>query len=185
MSDYTLRTTQEGTTTLALTSDHVSDGDVELLSAWLATKTATTVDLEPPVVICDGRLGEEVGYAKFDDAVVEVEFTEEDGKLGIVFGDRWPYVQKIQDGTPGARIAELVADCKLLTINGAPVDGIPLKQAVPLVQERPLKLVFAKQREREPAEPARVSMADFMAWLALSEEQREELPKFIHNVSEL
>ena len=94
-------------------------------------------------------------------------------------------MKKIQDGTPGARIAELVADCKLLTINGAPVDGIPLKQAVPLVQERPLKLVFAKQREREPAEPARVSMADFMAWLALSEEQREELPKFIHNVSEL
>ena len=121
----------------------------------------------------------------WQDLLIEAEFTDEDGKLGVVFGDRWPYVKKIQDGTPGARIAELVADCKLLTINGAPVDGIPLKQAVPLVQERPLKLVFAKQREREPAEPARVSMADFMAWLALSEEQREELPKFIHNVSEL
>ena len=60
-------------------------------------------------------------------------------------------MKKIQDGTPGARIAELVADCKLLTINGAPVDDIPFKHAGPLVQERPLKLVFAKQRK--PAEP--------------------------------
>ena len=59
-------------------------------------------------------------------------------------------MKKISAGTPGERIAELQVGCTLLTINGSPVDDISFAQAGPLVQERPLKLIFAKQRT--PAE---------------------------------
>ena len=78
--------------------------------------------------------------------MIVAEFTVADGKLGIVFGDRWPVVKKVDTGSAGARVAGLQAGCKLLTIGGMPVDNIPFTQAKALIAGRPLTLVFARQR---------------------------------------
>jgi hypothetical protein len=91
----------------------------------------------------------------WQDLLVEASFTHDDGKLGIVFGDQWPLVKRIDPGTPGARVEGLAVNCKLLEINSKPVDGVSFKQAGALVKARPLRLVFARAREEQEEEEER------------------------------
>ena len=67
-----------------------------------------------------------------------------EGKLGLVYGDRWPYISSIRPGSPGAQVENLTEGCRLLSINGMGVDGIPYKDTAPLVRSRPVQLIFAR-----------------------------------------
>ena len=85
-------------------------------------------------------------------------------KSGIIFGDDWPYVKKIQAGTPAQEIAGLQAGCKLLRIESAlSADGgdavvegeavlMDFNDAVPHITaertaDKPLVLTFAAAAE--------------------------------------
>ena len=82
------------------------------------------------------------------------------GKLGIIFADTWPTVKKIAPDTLGAAVPGLQVGCKLLSINGIEVDGMPFKQAGQLVKARPLHLVFADKPDEAAAELARGRSTD-------------------------
>jgi protein phosphatase PTC1 len=70
--------------------------------------------------------------------------TTQDGKLGIIFGDSWPCIKRINDDSLAAEQPQLQEGMQLLSIGGTSVAEMTFKDAVPLVKVRPLELVFRK-----------------------------------------
>eukprot|EP01043_Picozoa_sp_COSAG02_P010925 COSAG02_NODE_395_length_23127_cov_130.205663_9_plen_1340_part_00 len=66
--------------------------------------------------------------------------------LGIVFSNQWPKVKSIKPDQVAAQFADYIqAGCRLLAIDGKIVDHktMKFKDAVPLIQNRPLTLCFS------------------------------------------
>jgi len=78
--------------------------------------------------------------------------TTDDGNLGIIFGNEWPFITRINEGSLAEMQPQIKVGMKLLSINGQPMDGYTFVEAKPLVKERPLKLVFMEQRAAEAGE---------------------------------
>jgi hypothetical protein len=65
------------------------------------------------------------------------------GTLGIHFDNKWPVVNEVETGQLAAKLAPRVKPgCRLVSINGRHVDGLPFTEAVPLIQQRPVRLVW-------------------------------------------
>ena len=70
--------------------------------------------------------------------------TTQDGNLGIIFGDEWPRIKRINEGSLAELQPQIQVGMELLTINGQSMSGWDFDQAKPLVKKRPLELVFRK-----------------------------------------
>jgi len=78
------------------------------------------------------------------DEVVAFFSTTMDGSLGIIFGDEWPRIKRITDGSLASEQPQLAVGMQLLSIDGTCVDGMDFKAAKPLVKKRPLELIFRR-----------------------------------------
>ena len=72
--------------------------------------------------------------------------TTQDGKLGIIFGDDWPRIKRINEGSLAELQPQIEVGMALLAINGQSMEGVDFEQAKPLVENRPLELVVVFQR---------------------------------------
>ena len=70
--------------------------------------------------------------------------TTQDGKLGIIFGDDWPRIKRINEGSLAELQPQIKVGMALLAINGQSVAGWDFEKAKPLVKNRPLELVFQR-----------------------------------------
>jgi len=70
--------------------------------------------------------------------------TTQDGKLGIIFGDDWPRIKRINEGSLAALQPQIEVGMALLSINGQSMEGWDFERAKPLVKNRPLELVFQR-----------------------------------------
>jgi len=78
------------------------------------------------------------------DEVIAFFSTTMDGKLGIIFGDQWPCIKRITDGSLAAVQQQLSVGMRLLAIDGTSVEDMSFDAAKPLVKKRPLELVFSR-----------------------------------------
>jgi hypothetical protein len=76
--------------------------------------------------------------------VVSFFSTTQDGKLGIIFGDEWPRIKRINEGSLAELQPQIQVGMELLAINGKSMEGWGFEQAKPLVKNRPLELVFRR-----------------------------------------
>ena len=70
--------------------------------------------------------------------------TTQDGKLGIIFGDDWPRIKRINEGSLAELQPQIKVGMTLLAINGQSMEGWDFEKAKPLVKNRPLELVFQR-----------------------------------------
>lgn len=70
--------------------------------------------------------------------------TTQDGKLGIIFGDDWPRIKRINEGSLAELQPQIKVGMALLAINGQSMEGWDFEKAKPLVKNRPLELVFQR-----------------------------------------
>ena len=68
--------------------------------------------------------------------------TTQDGKLGIIFGEDWPRIKRINEGSLAELQPQIKVGMALLSINGQSVDAMTFKDAVPLIKSRPLELAW-------------------------------------------
>ena len=79
------------------------------------------------------------------DPLEKVSFfsNEDDGKLGTVFGDQWPNIKKINEGSMAGEQGKIIVGNALLAINGLSMNGKPFNDVKLLVKNRPLILTFS------------------------------------------
>jgi ATP-dependent helicase YprA (DUF1998 family) len=66
-----------------------------------------------------------------------------EGTLGIHFDEMWPVVSEVEDdGLAARREPRIRAGCRLLSINGRAMDRLAFQDAVPLIQQRPVQLLW-------------------------------------------
>ena len=70
--------------------------------------------------------------------------TTQDGKLGIIFGEDWPCIKRITEGSLAEQQPQIKLGMPLLAINGQSMEGWDFERAKPLVKNRPLELVFQR-----------------------------------------
>eukprot|EP01043_Picozoa_sp_COSAG02_P001571 COSAG02_NODE_34_length_49821_cov_105.420438_2_plen_607_part_00 len=70
--------------------------------------------------------------------------TTQDGKLGIIFGEDWPRIKRINEGSLAELQPQIKVGMALLSINGQSMEGWDFERAKPLVKNRPLELVFQR-----------------------------------------
>lgn len=144
------------------------DGDVPLHVAVRKTRSHSPRD-DVEVVLrmkkkkrCDFQAGSRNHYkdmplhAALTGSIITAHFTDSSAKLGIVFGDRFPFVKRLEDKDgdeyPANAIDGLQADCRLVSINGETLTPeFTFKQAKPKVKDRPLTLVFIAPRKSPPS----------------------------------
>ena len=93
-------------------------------------------------------------HAALGGEIITAHFTDDTKKLGIVFGDHWPYIKRLDDKEDCLAhvVNGLETGCRLLAIDGEVLpEGYEFEQAKARVQKRPLTLVFIAPRKHAPS----------------------------------